>query len=78
MEISNMSAQKISYEDNLKRVEKIVDLLEHGELPLEESLKIFTEGVTLTKKLQKDLNTAEKTISKLTLNDDQLVEDKFE
>ncbi len=37
------------FEDSLKRLEAIVGRLEKGDLPLDESLKIFEEGVGLSK-----------------------------
>ena len=39
-------------ETSLKKLEKIVSDLENGELPLEESIKTFEEGVKLTKHCQ--------------------------
>lgn len=40
------------FETSLKKLEKIVSDLENGELPLEESIKTFEEGVKLTKHCQ--------------------------
>ena len=39
----------IKFEDALQRLERIVDQLEAGNLPLEESLKVFEEGVGLAR-----------------------------
>jgi exodeoxyribonuclease VII small subunit len=37
-----------NFEDSLRKLETIVAQLEEGDLPLEESLKLFEEGVTLS------------------------------
>ena len=39
---------KLSYEQSVSRLEEIVKLLENGELPLEESMKLFEEGTRLS------------------------------
>ncbi|HET7874085.1 MAG TPA: exodeoxyribonuclease VII small subunit [Methylomirabilota bacterium] len=56
----------IKFEDALRRLEEIVDQLEAGNLPLEESLRVFEEGVGLARKCAKYLDEAEKRIELLT------------
>jgi exodeoxyribonuclease VII small subunit len=56
----------ITFEAALERLERIVDQLEAGNLPLEESLKIFEEGVGLARRCAKYLDEAEKRIEVLT------------
>ncbi len=53
------------FETSLKKLEKIVSDLENGDLPLEESIKTFEEGVKLTKHCQNLLSKAELKIQKL-------------
>lgn len=48
-----------SFEESLKRLETVVDQLEKGELTLEESLKLFEEGVNLTATCKRELDAAE-------------------
>ena len=48
-----------SFEQSLKKLETIVDKLEKGDLPLEESLKLFEEGVGLSATCKKELEAAE-------------------
>lgn len=48
-----------SFEASLKKLEIIVDKLEKGELTLEESLKLFEEGVGLSAACKKELEAAE-------------------
>ena len=48
-----------TFEESLKKLESIVDQLERGDLPLEESIKLFEEGVNLSHACKKELETAE-------------------
>lgn len=48
-----------SFEESLKKLESIVDKLEKGDLALEESLKLFEEGVGLSATCKKELEEAE-------------------
>lgn len=56
----------IKFEAALERLEQIVDTLEAGTLPLEESLKAFEEGVALARRCARYLEEAEKRIELLT------------
>ena len=58
-----------SFEAALKRLEGVLDSLEHGDLALEESLAAFEEGVRLVKFCQQKLNEVEKRVE-LLLKDD--------
>ena len=55
----------LKFEDGLARLEQIVGRLESGNLPLEESLKIFEEGVGLARSCARYLEEAEKRIEVL-------------
>jgi exodeoxyribonuclease VII small subunit len=48
-----------SFEESLKKLETIVEKLEKGDLALEESLKLFEEGVGLSAACKKELDEAE-------------------
>ncbi len=48
-----------SFEESLKRLEEIVATLERGDLPLEESIKLFEEGTHLSAACRKHLDEAE-------------------
>lgn len=54
------------FEENLKKLEDIVLKLEKGDAPLEESIKMFEEGVKLTTILQKTLDDAESKVKEIT------------
>lgn len=72
-----MSKNNMNFEENIKRLEEIVTLLEKGETPLEESMALFEEGVNLTNQCLKLLDSAEQKIKKLTLNNGETVESDF-
>ena len=48
-----------TFEESLKKLETIVDRLEKGDLALEESLKLFEEGVGLSAACKTELDAAE-------------------
>ncbi|HEY0307122.1 MAG TPA: exodeoxyribonuclease VII small subunit [Acidobacteriaceae bacterium] len=47
------------FEEQLKGLERIVEKLEQGDLPLEDSIKLFEEGVKLSEACKKELEEAE-------------------
>ena len=57
-----------SFESSLERLEEIVDMLESGHFPLEESLTLFQEGVALVKLCNKKLESVENSV-KILVND---------
>jgi exodeoxyribonuclease VII small subunit len=54
-----------SFEAQLASLERIVRELERGELPLEQSLELFEQGVKLSRECQERLNEAERRIEVL-------------
>jgi len=48
-----------SFEESLRKLEAIVDQLEKGDLSLEDSLKLFEEGVNVSALCKKELDAAE-------------------
>jgi exodeoxyribonuclease VII small subunit len=59
-----------NFETQLASLEQIVRELERGELPLEESLRLFEDGVRLARECQERLNKAERRIEILMRDDD--------
>jgi exodeoxyribonuclease VII small subunit len=59
----------LKFEDCLSRLEQIVAALEAGNLPLEESLKVFEEGITLARHCARYLDDAERRIEILVKDD---------
>ena len=62
-------AQK-TFEQSMKQLERIVQELEDGDLPLEKAIKKFEEGIKLTKLCSEKLDETEKKITVL-LKDSQ-------
>jgi exodeoxyribonuclease VII small subunit len=60
-----MADKKQTFETSLKELERIVRQLEDGDLPLEDSLKLFEDGVKLSRECQERLNQAERRIEVL-------------
>ena len=60
-----MTASEVRFEDALKRLEEIVQKLEKGELPLEESLVLYEEGIRLSRVCHAKLEEAEGRIEML-------------
>lgn len=48
-----------NFEESLRKLETIVGQLEQGDLALEESLKLFEQGVTLSSACKQELDAAE-------------------
>ena len=70
-------AQK-TFEQSMKQLERIVQELEEGDLPLEKAIKKFEEGIKLSKLCSEKLDETEKKISVLLKNsEDQMTEKPF-
>jgi len=59
------AAPQLSFEAAISRLNEIVEALEEGELPLEESLELFEEGILLTRASNARLAAAERRVEKL-------------
>ncbi len=53
---------KEKFEDALNKLEKIVSKLEEGDIPLEESLKLFEEGIRFSRFCNQKLDEAERKV----------------
>jgi len=58
---------KLSFEAALSELETIVSTLEKGQVPLEESIKLYERGELLKKHCESLLKSAEQRIEKITL-----------
>ncbi len=61
---------KQSFEKALQRLEEIVSILENGDVSLEDSIKMFEEGMELARFCSERLNQAEKKLMKLAKKED--------
>jgi exodeoxyribonuclease VII small subunit len=65
------------FEECLQRLEVIVKEMEKGDLPLEQSLKLFEEGVALSGSCRKELEEAEGKIELLLKQDGKMKTEAF-
>lgn len=60
-----MNEQNATFEANMQRLEQIVRAMERGDVPLEQSLKLFQEGTELVRNCGKLLDEAELQVKKV-------------
>ena len=73
-----MNKNNKSFEDSMARLEQIVRAMERGDVPLEESLKLFQEGTELVRSCSKLLDDAQLQVEKvLTAADGSPVMEAF-
>lgn len=65
-----MNQTSKTFEQNMQRLEQIVRAMERGEVSLEESLKLFTEGTELVRSCGKLLDDAEMQVKKIVASAD--------
>jgi exodeoxyribonuclease VII small subunit len=59
---------EIKFEDALKKLEKIIEEMEQGDMSLDEALKKYQEGLELSRVCSQRLENAKKKIDVLTKN----------
>jgi len=73
-----MSKKKMTFEASMDRLEQIVRAMERGDVPLEESLKLFQEGTELVRCCGKLLEEAQLQVNKIMVAaDGSPVEEDF-
>ena len=60
-----MNHKNQTFEENMQRLEQIVRAMERGDVPLDESLKLFREGTALVETCGKLLDEAELQVKKI-------------
>ena len=74
-----INQNNVTFEQSMQRLEQIVRAMERGDVPLEESLKLFQEGTELVRSCGKLLEEAQLQVSKImTAADGSPVEEAFE
>lgn len=66
------------FEDCIQRLEGIVQQLEKGDIPLEQALKLFEEGIQLSQSCRQDLEEAEGKVEILLRQNGKLAAEVFE
>ena len=69
--------ENINFEDSMKQLDEIASELESGKLNLEDSIKLFEEGMELSRKCNDFLEEAEKKITILLNEDGEIKEENF-
>jgi len=73
-----MNTNNKTFEENMQRLEQIVRAMERGDVPLDESLKLFQEGTELIRNCGKLLDEAELKVKKISVSTDgSPVEENF-
>ena len=67
----NRKSRQPDFEKSLQELEQLVERLEAGDLPLEESLRTFERGVALTRECQVALQTAQARVEILMKRDEK-------
>ncbi len=68
----------LSFEESVKRLNEIVEVLEKGDIPLEESIRYFEEGMELLKRCKALLAAAEEKVEMLMKSGDGFEREPFE
>lgn len=58
-------AETVSFEDGLKRLETIVEQLESGDLPLDQTVTLYKEGMELSKNCAAQLKKVQQDVKKI-------------
>jgi len=72
-----LKPEKVSFEDALKKLEEIASELSEGELPLEESIRLFEKGMELKRFCRKRLDESRRKISILVKDSEEYREEDF-
>ncbi len=73
MTSSPKAIEELSFEDALKELETIVQSLETGEAPLEESIAAYERGTALKRHCEEKLRDAQIKIEKISIADDNTI-----
>lgn len=75
--MTSRKSKGAEFEQALGELEKVVDRLEHGELPLEEALKQFERGIELARACQASLKQAEQRVEILLQKNPEAAPEPF-
>ena len=74
----NKKNDELNFEDSLMRLEKIAELLENENTPLEESISLFEEGIALKEICDQKLKKAKLKIEKIIKSKNTITTEDFE
>lgn len=61
---------QLSFEDAMRELEQVVDKLERGDVPLDQSIALYERGALLKKRCEETLKAAEEKVAAITLDAD--------
>jgi exodeoxyribonuclease VII small subunit len=64
--------QELSFEEAMKKLEEIVEKLEEGDVPLEEAISIYKQGMSLSRLCHNKLQSVEEQLTEILSEDGQL------
>ncbi len=67
--MSDKAVSAMSFEEAMKALEEVVGRLEAGEVPLEDSIKLYERGAELKAHCQKKLAEAEEKVAQISLDE---------
>lgn len=74
-----MSEEKeLSFEEAVEKLEEVVEKLEQGDVPLEEAISMFQEGMTLSKLCHDKLKNVEKSMDRIIQEDGEVQFTRFQ
>ena len=68
--MSDTPVGDMSFEQAMSELETVVSRLESGDVPLEDSIRLYERGAALKEHCQKKLSEAEEKVAKITLDGD--------
>ena len=70
-------SKNFSFEDNLKKLEDIVEQLESGEIDLEKSVELYEQGMIFKQNCEKKLKKVEMQIKKIKFDNKEIKKEDF-
>lgn len=68
--MTDRAVEELSFEDALKELEEVVNRLDRGDVPLEDSIKLYERGAKLKERCEQTLREAEEKVAQITLDRD--------
>ena len=68
--MTDTPVSELSFEAAMAELEQVVGRLETGDVPLEDSIKLYERGAALKARCEEKLKEAEEKVSQITLNSD--------
>jgi len=69
--------KKLTFEENLKKLEDIVEQLESGHIDLEKSVELYEKGMILKNNCEEKLKKVEIQIKKIKIENNQIKKENF-